>query len=447
MGVDAFGGRNGGGSGALEPSRRSAGGACATASSATGAGRPLLLSRRAGLAGLLAGLVAGRAVLAAPAGAGCSWPLWQTFKEQLVQPDGRVLDASTPQKHSSSEGQSYAMFLALVAGDREVFDRAWRWAVDNLLGGRVEGRLPAWFWGLAPDGSWRVLDDNSASDADLWIAYALLEAARLWKVPAYERDARLLLAEIERREVVDVPGLGPMLLPGERGFVHADPRRPGVRIWHFNPSYLPVQVLRRLAVAAPRGPWGRMVGGTLALLRLATAPSGFAPDWVAYTVDAEGRAAVEPHPAKGDAGSYDAIRTYLWAGMLPRSDAAAAEMRALVRGLPSQTAATGVPAESVSVATGKVAGTGPFGFSAALLPYFDAAGDAASLARQRTRVADGLQQVLAAEATALRQPPYYDIVLTLFGLGWLEGRYRFTRNGALEPAWKTSPCRAATSLR
>lgn len=408
---------------------------------------PSALRRQLFLAPLLS---AGVAVHAAPpvsASAGCDWPLWRSFVQWLLQPDGRVLDASTPQKHSSSESQSYAMFFALVANDRPRFDSIWRWTVDNLMGGRIDGRLPAWFWGLAPDGAWRVIDDNSASDADLWIVYALHEAARLWQAPEYARQARTLLAEVERREVADLPGLGPMLLPGERGFVHADKPPATGRSWHLNPSYLPVQQLRRLATISPQGPWAAMVDTTVALLRQATAPAGFVPDWTAWAVDGSGRGAVVPHPTKGDTGSYDAIRTYLWAGMLPRGEPIAAKLLPLLRGLPAQTAETGVPAEKVVVSTGQVSGTGPFGFSAALLPYFQTTGQSAALAAQRRRVEDGLRQAFAPETAATRQPPYYDVMLSLFGLGWLEGRYRFARNGALEPAWKTTPCRASSPTR
>ena len=30
-----------------------------------------------------------------------------------------------------------------------------------------------------------MLDPNSASDADVWMAYSLVEAGRLWKIPCY----------------------------------------------------------------------------------------------------------------------------------------------------------------------------------------------------------------------------------------------------------------------
>ena len=383
------------------------------------------------------------AAVAAPAWAapGCAapWPLWNSFAAHFIQADGRVVDASTPQKHSSSEGQSYGMFFALVANDRPRFDALWRWSVDNLMGGQVQGRLPAWWWGLAPDNTWRVLDGNSASDADLWFTYALLEAARLWKVPAYERDARLLLAEIEKREIADVPGLGPMLLPGEFGFAHHNPES-----WHFNPSYQPPPVLRRLMAASPTGPWGAVARNTETLYTAASRPSGFAPDWTAFTLEAgttQGKGAFGPHPAKGDTGSYDAIRAYLWAGVTPPTDSLSAPLRAALAGQVRATVAAGAPPESVAVSTGTTQGTGPFGFSAAMLPLLQMAGATDALARQRQRVAEGLQQAFAPHNTQARQPPYYDVVLSLFGQGWLDGRYQFTRSGALAPAW-TSPCRA-----
>ena len=106
------------------------------------------------------------------------WPLWQVFRQHFVQPDGRVLDASTPQQHSSSEGQSYAMFFALVANDQASFDKLWLWASNNLAGGDIKQNLPGWIWGLDDKGQWRLLDHNSASDADLWFAEAPAELER-----------------------------------------------------------------------------------------------------------------------------------------------------------------------------------------------------------------------------------------------------------------------------
>lgn len=365
-----------------------------------------------------------------------AWPLWRAFTTRFIQPDGRVLDASTPQRHSSSEGQSYGMFFALLANDRARFESLWRWSIDNLFGGTLKGRLPAWWWGRAPDGSWRVLDGNSASDADLWFVYALAEAARLWNQPGYARDARMLLAAIESQEVSEVPEFGTMLLPGAAGFM-----RDGGLHWQFNPSYLPMPVLRRLAALSPRGPWSRIAANTATLVQRSAGAHGLAPDWIAYAMDTQGAWAFTAHPEKGSTGSYDAIRTYLWAGMTPRNDALAPVLRRRLGGMAAALRTAAVPPEKVQTVTGQTDGQGPAGFSAALLPYLRTLGAAAALKAQQERVRTQLL-----EAPPGGQPPYYDQVLGLFGTGWMDQRYQFLPSGRLQLRWeKACPQRSATT--
>jgi Glycosyl hydrolases family 8 len=67
------------------------------------------------------------------------------FLDRYVDEGGRVV------RHDQggdtvSEGQSYALLLAQVAGDRETFARVWEWTRSNLLAGaagrpRVRDRL------------------------------------------------------------------------------------------------------------------------------------------------------------------------------------------------------------------------------------------------------------------------------------------------------------------
>jgi endoglucanase len=89
-------------------------------------------------------------------------------------------------------------------------------------------------------------------------------------------------------------------------------------------------------------------------------------------------------------------------------------------------------------------GTGPFGFSAALLPYLHAMKRTDLLEAQRARVRALLGQARAKADATGSQPPYYDYVLTLFGLGWSEGRYRFRTTGTVQPSWEKS-CRRVSA--
>src|SRR5262249_3814760 len=97
------------------------------------------------------------------------WPLWNAYVTHFISDDGRVIDPAAG-AITTSEGQSYALFFALVANDRPLFLRLLAWTRDNLAGGRLGERLPAYKWGRRRDGAWGVLDSNSAADSDLWIA-------------------------------------------------------------------------------------------------------------------------------------------------------------------------------------------------------------------------------------------------------------------------------------
>lgn len=392
------------------------------------------------------------AALAAPAlsnagaaapGAGAStcpasvWPLWEDFRAQFIQKDGRVVDPTTAQLHSTSESQSYSLFFALVANDPATFESIWRWSLDNLIYGDLANNLPAWQWGKAEDGTWRVLDKNTASDADIWFVYALLEAGRAWQRPDYIADAKTLLANVEQREIVTLPGLGKMLLPGEHSFAQAN------ALWRLNPSYMPIPVVRRLADVSPAAGWNDIAANTVKMIE-ATAPKGFSPDWLAYQGAGADRGAFISDPLKGDLGSYDAIRVYLWAGMVSPDDPLATPLQRAVRGLAQATTGAMPPPEKVVTTTGSYQGNGPFGFSAALLPYLKATGQSKLLDLQRQRVETLQKLTLLPEVLQSRPPPYYDYVLTLFSLGWIERRYHFQRNGTLKLLWEETCPYAAT---
>ncbi|MGU7816449.1 cellulose synthase complex periplasmic endoglucanase BcsZ [Burkholderia sp. AW49-1] len=355
---------------------------------------------------------------------GAAWPRWDAFKRDFVSADGRVIDVGSADSRTVSEGQAYGLFFALVANDRHTFDTILAWTENNLAQGDLSARLPAWLWGRAPDGAWRVLDANAASDADLWIAYTLVEAGRLWHERSYTARGALLAKRVLDDETASVPGLGLTLLPGPTGFRLADGR------WRVNPSYSPPQVIRGLAARLPDDRrWAALAASTGRVL-LDTAPKGFAPDWALYRAGA----GFAPDPQTHAESAYNAIRVYLWAGMLDRADPLAAPLLARFAPFADYIAAHGAPPEKVDTTTG-VAGPndGNGGFSAAAVPFLDARGQHALADAQAARV-DALARQSA--------PGYYTSVLTLFGLGWREGRYRFGADGALDARWEGRSCAA-----
>ncbi len=374
--------------------------------------------RRLLLAGVGLGLslpLAAAEVAARPNGWPDGRPAWQQFAAGYIRDDGRVVDW-TDHARSTSEGQSYALFFALVAGDRPRFEQVLAWTRDNLAAGSLKTNLPAWHWGqISPDGdpSWGVVDPNSASDADLWIAYSLLQAGRLWQRDDYSAEAHALLSLVEAQEVRRAGPLA-LLLPGRIGFE----TEAGLRL---NPSYLPPFLLKHLTVARPKGPWQAVLNSYVKLMP-ALAPGGRIPDWFVLTPEGP-----RLDLASDGRGSYDAIRNYLWAGLGPDS---VPEARALLAALkPYLALLRGIGrTPEVWYPDGRApTGIGAPGFDAALLPFLTAAGadDLAAAARERLARAR-IGGLLGSPAR------YYDQVLALFGEGHDQKRFRFGQDGRLE---------------
>ncbi len=365
---------------------------------------------------------------AAPFEQGCRaegrWPLWDSYSQQIIDGQGRVVDHAGGDR-TTSEGQAYALFFALVANDRDRFDKLLNWTEANLAGGDLTLRLPAWSWGKLPDGSWKPLDTNSASDADLWMAYDLTEAGRLWREPRYEKLGAVIAERIATSEVSTVPGLGTTLLPGATGF------HPDDATWVLNPSYLPPPVLLRFAREMPQGPWSSILRS---LPSMVAPGNGFAMDWISSSGGTL-RATLPPANSPTQTqpvGGYDAIRVYLWLGLSDRNTPELKPMFDATHGMAAYLAKAVTPPLSVNDSGAILSPDAPVGFSAAVIPYLHALGMTGPEKLQTNRLAamhnkDGLYG---------RNSDYYDQNLALFATGWLEQRFRFDRDGKLIVNWR-----------
>jgi cellulose synthase (UDP-forming) len=184
----------------------------------------------------------------------------ESFFDDYVRPDGRVV--RTDQGGDTvSEGQGYAMLLAVALDDKARFERVWHWTRRNL---ELDNGLLAYHWA---DG--RVDSDEPATDADLDSARALVLAGKRFGSDEYtsagERIGRALLD----RETADIDGL-PVLVAGP--WARSVP--PVV-----NPSYFSPRAYADLAAAHPDSRWDDLAGTSRAIATSLTAGPGLPPDW------------------------------------------------------------------------------------------------------------------------------------------------------------------------
>jgi len=195
-----------------------------------------------------------------------------SFLDEYVADDGRVV------RHDQggdtvSEGQAYAMLLAVAESDEERFDRVWTWTREHLR--RPDGLL-SWRWA---DG--RVTDREAAADADLDAARALMRAAKRFDEPRYAEDGRALGRAVSEHETA-------------QSVLVAGPWTEDV----VNPSYWSPRAFAAIERVDLNEPTRRFTDQLTA--------DGLPPDWA--QVQTLGAVPTGP-PSGGDAiYSYDAVR-------------------------------------------------------------------------------------------------------------------------------------------
>lgn len=217
---------------------------------------------------------------------------WRVFKQQFVDQQGRVIDAGQGNA-SHSEGQGFAMLLAVHHDDRTSFDHLWTWTQQHLQ--VRDDSLLAWRW----DPQLGVVDKNNASDADLFVAWALLRANDKWHSPDYLAASQKIAQDIRKKLLRKAPQ-GLVLLPGLEGFDKPE----GLTI---NLSYWVLPALREIGRADPAPEWDELAKTGIAMLQYSRFGRwGLPPDWLKLEDK------VSPADGFPERFSYDAVRIPLY---------------------------------------------------------------------------------------------------------------------------------------
>lgn len=217
---------------------------------------------------------------------------WPTFKRGFLEADGRVVDTGQG-RISHSEGQGFAMLLAVHYEDRAAFDRMWQWTRRHLQ--VRDDNLIAWRWEPQRGNT----DRNNATDGDLLVAWALLRAGEKWQVPDYTEASQRIARDV-RGKLLRKTAHGLVMLPGLEGF----DKPAGLTV---NLSYWVFPALREVGRVDPSPEWEELARAGMALLQYSTFGRwGLPPDFLKLgekVLPADGRP-----PRFG----YDAVRIPLY---------------------------------------------------------------------------------------------------------------------------------------
>jgi endo-1,4-beta-D-glucanase Y len=231
----------------------------------------------------------------------------RAFLDAYVDPDGRVVRRDQG-GDTVSEGQAYALLITAALGERERFTTVWTWTRNHL---QRPDKLLSWRWA---DGA--VVDANSATDADIDTARALVLAGQRFADPPLTAAGGAVAAAVLAGESVPVgtallPPTSPTPAPGAaiegHGLILTAGNWASSTPAATNPSYFSPRAEQLLATATGDPRWEAVTRTQRALSWQLIGTGLLPPDWV--RVDEAGTVTPQPNaPGQPPQFGLDAAR-------------------------------------------------------------------------------------------------------------------------------------------
>lgn len=232
----------------------------------------------------------------------CLKKSYEYYKNAFMTKDGRIMD---PEKNniSTSESQSYIMLRSLAVGDKKTFDLTYKWTKNNL---QRKDKLFHWLWGENSKGEYKTLDENSASDADVDIAFALFSAYETWSDSQYLNEALPIIKSIWNNETKQI-GQYRVLMPGVKQTISDK--------IEINPSYFAPYAFRLFQKYDNVNDWNCLINSSYYYLTevISKTKTGLPPNWFLIGDEHNGGQNSEQIVLEGSPRSdfsYDAIRVF-----------------------------------------------------------------------------------------------------------------------------------------
>lgn len=224
----------------------------------------------------------------------CLKQSYDFYKANFISKDGRVIDPDRG-NITTSEGQSYMLLRSLVLDDKTTFDLLYKWTKNNL---QRKDKLFSWLWGRSAEGKYEILDYNSASDADVDIAWALLLAYEEWGKSKYLEEAIPIINSIWNNETKRI-GDQLVLMPG---VVQTNTEK-----IEINPSYFSPYQFRYFQKYDELHDWNCLIDSSYYYLTavMDKTETHLPPNW--FLIE-DGQIVFEDSPRSDF--SYDAIRVF-----------------------------------------------------------------------------------------------------------------------------------------
>lgn len=221
---------------------------------------------------------------------------WDSYKSRFLMADGRIIDTGN-NNVSHTEGQGFAMMMAVSNDDRASFDKIWKWTNTTLR----NPKNGLFYWRYNPVEADPIADKNNATDGDTFIAWALLKAGQKWHDSGYLKESDAIAKALVTHNVIQFADKR-VMLPGVNGFN----LNSSVTL---NPSYFIFPAWQDFAQRSHLVVWKELItDGKTLLDKMRWGNSQLPTDWVSLAADGK----LTPDANHPPRFSYDAIRVPLY---------------------------------------------------------------------------------------------------------------------------------------
>ena len=243
------------------------------------------------------------------------WPLWNSYSARFIDPQRAASSIPAATSAPPPKARPTRCSLPWPTMTAPPSTACWPGPRPISPAAILQTHLPAWLWGKNKDGA--------VEDPRPQLRLRRRRLDRLYasrgrpplEVPAYTQPGPRHAGPDRQKRSRRSARLRSHAAARPRGFQHGNN-------WTLNPSYLPLFLFERLAAVDPAGPWQQIALSIPRLLEQ-SARHGYAMDWVEYVPGDGFYPAPKPQRRRAGrperrrpGGSYDAIRVYLWAGMI-----------------------------------------------------------------------------------------------------------------------------------
>jgi endo-1,4-beta-D-glucanase Y/4-amino-4-deoxy-L-arabinose transferase-like glycosyltransferase len=192
---------------------------------------------------------------------------WSIYKKQYLKNDY----ISTNDNSITARDQKYGIIQSILNDDFESFNKIRNFTKNNFQKRKTDKLLVTKIQN--PNGTPAILDSNTSTDADVDIAYSLIQASQKWGIPEFTEEAKVIIQDLWKYRVVNINDRL-VMLPSDSN------KQNGYEL--INLAYLSPAQYKVFKTIDPNNNWEGLASDSYKIVNEILNNSKLLPNWIKY---------------------------------------------------------------------------------------------------------------------------------------------------------------------